>query len=36
MQEGRVLSCEYEENDVLLHVQVPRDLERKVLSYVET
>ncbi|MBS0625830.1 MAG: GTPase HflX [Verrucomicrobia bacterium] len=30
MREGKVLSCEYEGNDILLEVEIPRILEKKV------
>lgn len=33
MREGRVISSEYEENDVLLHVEIPRHLEHKVQAF---
>ncbi|MBU6446488.1 MAG: 50S ribosome-binding GTPase, partial [Verrucomicrobia bacterium] len=32
-QEGHVLSCEYEENDILLKIEIPHHLERKVFNY---
>jgi GTP-binding protein HflX len=31
---GKVLSCEYEENDILLEVEIPHDLEGKVSQFV--
>lgn len=34
MKEGKVLSCEYEENDILLEVEIPHHLERKVSHFV--
>jgi GTP-binding protein HflX len=34
MREGKVLSCDYEENDVLLTVEIPRHLEHKVAHFV--
>lgn len=34
MQEGKVLSCEYEENDILLEIEIPHHLERKVSHFV--
>ncbi len=34
MNEGKVLSCEYEENDILLEIEIPHHLERKVSHYV--
>ncbi len=33
MREGRVLTSDYEGNDVLLHVEIPRHLENKVLPF---
>ena len=33
MQEGRVISCEYEGNDILLDVEIPQKIERKVLHF---
>jgi GTPase len=33
MREGRVLSSEYEENDVLLHIEIPAHLEYKVIPF---
>ncbi len=33
MREGKVLSCEYEDNDVLLEVEIPRHLEHKVIQF---
>ena len=33
MSEGKVLSCEYEGNDILLEVEIPRALERKVALF---
>lgn len=30
LQEGKVLSCEYEENDILLEIEIPHHLERKI------
>lgn len=35
LREGRVLSQEYEENDVLLEVEIPEHLEKKVLPFEE-
>ncbi|OGN64992.1 MAG: GTPase HflX [Chlamydiae bacterium RIFCSPHIGHO2_12_FULL_49_9] len=32
-KEGRVISCEYEENDVLLEVEIPLQLEREVAPF---
>lgn len=34
MKQGRVLSIEYEENDILLHVEISSSLKHKVGSYV--
>lgn len=34
MEKGQVFSCEYEENDVLLHVEIPQTLEGDVTSYI--
>lgn len=34
MREGRVLSCEYEENDILLEAEVPYHLERKLANFI--
>lgn len=33
MREGKVLSCEYKENDVLLDVEIPKHLEKKISSF---
>lgn len=33
MTEGKVLSCEYEENDILLEIEIPHRFERKVAHY---
>lgn len=33
MREGRVLSCTYEENDILLKVEIPGRLEHKVVPF---
>ncbi|MBF8263403.1 MAG: hflX [Parachlamydiales bacterium] len=33
MREGKVISCEYEENDILLEVDIPRNLERKTAPF---
>ena len=35
MREGRVISCEYSENDILLEVEIPRQLEQKVAPFRE-
>lgn len=34
MREGKVISCDYEENDVLLTVEIPPHLERKVAHFI--
>jgi GTP-binding protein HflX len=34
MREGKVLQCDYEENDILIHVEVPNRLESKVRPFV--
>ena len=34
MKEGKVLSTDYEENDILLEMEIPQDLERKVSQYI--
>jgi GTP-binding protein HflX len=34
MGEGKVLSCEYEENDILLEMEIPHHLERKVFHFI--
>lgn len=36
MQEGRIVSREYEENDILLEVEIPPHLERKIANYIVT
>ena len=33
MRDGKVSSCEYEENDIVLEVEIPRILERKVALF---
>jgi GTP-binding protein HflX len=33
MREGKVLSCEYVENDILLEVEIPRHLEYFVAQF---
>jgi GTP-binding protein HflX len=35
MKEGKVLSCEYEENDILLEVEIPHHLEHKIAHFKE-
>lgn len=34
MKEGKVLSCDYEENDILLEIEIPQHLEKKVAHFV--
>jgi GTP-binding protein HflX len=34
MREGKVISCEYEENDILLTIEIPQHLERKVAHFI--
>jgi GTPase len=34
MREGRVISCEYEENDILLEIEIPRQLEHRVAPFI--
>lgn len=34
IRQGRVIECEYEDNDVLLHVEIPHHLESKVRQFV--
>ena len=34
MKEGRVISIEYEENDVLMEVEIPSRLEHKVNPFI--
>jgi GTP-binding protein HflX len=34
MQEGRVMSVEYEENDVLMEVEIPTSLQKKVEPFI--
>ncbi|HSX11836.1 MAG TPA: GTPase HflX [Chlamydiales bacterium] len=36
MREGKVISCEYEENDILLEMEIPHHLERKVAHFIYT
>ena len=33
MREGRVIQCEYEENDILMKVEIPSQIEYKVTSF---
>jgi len=35
MEEGQVISCDYEENDILLEVNIPKKLEHKVKQFEE-
>lgn len=35
MRDGKVISLEYEDNDVLLEVDIPREIEYKVLTFVK-
>jgi len=35
MEEGRVITQDYEENDVLIEVEIPNSLEHKVKKYIE-
>ncbi len=35
MREGRVILCEYEENDILMKVEIPAKLEHKVFQFVQ-
>lgn len=34
MREGRVIECEYEENDILMVVEIPATLEHKVVAFI--
>jgi GTP-binding protein HflX len=34
MKEGKVITCEYEENDILLEIEIPHHLERKVSHFI--
>ena len=34
MTRGRVIHSDYEGNDILLHVEIPHDMEHKVLPYI--
>jgi GTPase len=34
MREGRVIQCDYEDNDILIHVEVPSRLEPKVKPFI--
>jgi GTPase len=33
MREGRVIACEYEENDILMQVEIPAQLKAKVTPF---
>jgi GTP-binding protein HflX len=33
IREGRIISCEYEENDILLEIEIPLHLEHKVIHF---
>lgn len=33
MKEGKVISCEYEENDILLEIEIPHHLEHKIAPW---
>jgi GTP-binding protein HflX len=33
LKEGKVLSCEYEENDILIEIEIPQHLERRVAHF---
>ena len=34
MKEGKALATDYEENDILLEMEIPKELERKVTKYI--
>lgn len=34
MREGRVISLEYEENDILIHAEIPSNIKHKVIQFV--
>lgn len=36
MRQGRVITCEYEANDILLQVEIPHHLEHKVENFVQS
>lgn len=36
MREGKILSCEYDENDILLEVEIPCHLEKKIIHFAVT
>ncbi|MES2273657.1 MAG: GTPase HflX [Chlamydiota bacterium] len=33
MREGKIISCEYEENDILLEIEIPQHLEHKISHF---
>jgi GTP-binding protein HflX len=33
MREGRVVSCDYEDNDIFIDVEIPARLEHKIKEY---
>lgn len=35
MEVGKVFSCEYEENDILVSVEIPQGMEREILEFVQ-
>ena len=35
MKEGQVLHSEYEENDVIMEIEIPKELEHKLQPYIE-
>jgi GTP-binding protein HflX len=35
MKEGKVLSQEYDENDIILEAEIPQHLERKVFHFIK-
>lgn len=34
IRESKIISCEYEENDILLEIEIPRQFERKVAPFI--
>jgi GTP-binding protein HflX len=34
MREGKVICCDYEENDILLEMEIPHHLERKIAHFI--
>lgn len=34
IRESKIISCEYEENDILLEIEIPRQFERKIAPFV--